>query len=55
MSSLAWPIEACLFLLQGFIEQFMPMTAQEHKQFRVPDLCRNVLLCSRKLDRRLPQ
>jgi len=27
----ARPVQACQFLLEGFIEQFMPMVAEEHK------------------------
>jgi hypothetical protein len=33
----------------------MPVMAQEHKQFRAPDLGRDLFLCSRKLDWWLPK
>ena len=35
VSSPAWPVEVRQFLVERLIEQFVPMIAQEHEEFRV--------------------
>ncbi len=48
MPPLAWPVKARQFLLECFVEQFMSMVAQEHKEFRASYPCDNLLfLCGK--------
>ena len=48
MSSLIWLVEVRQFLLERFIEQFVSMRAQEHKEFRMSYVRHNLLfLCGK--------
>jgi hypothetical protein len=50
----AWPVEGRQFLLERFIEHFVPMAAQEHKHFGFPYPSHNLFLLYRKRYRWLP-
>jgi len=43
MSPLCLAIQVCQFLLKRFVEQFVPMLSQKHKQFRFPNPFHNLL------------
>src|SRR5262249_4658363 len=55
MPPLARSVEIRQFLLERFIEQFVPMVAQKHKEFRASYPCHNLLFLCRKFDFRLPK
>jgi hypothetical protein len=55
LTSVTWLVQACQFLLELLIQQFVPMMAKKHKQFRSPYPYHDLLLLFGEFHRGRPK